>query len=240
MTEHPVSWLRLERYHLGELAGAEAARLQAHLADCADCRAILDQIEGDERALPPLPEVLPEVLPRPAMLPPAVPAQVPQEPVGRRSRRWPWVVLALAAAALVSVRLPPRGAGPGEGEPDEGLPAAEVQVKGGVLAVELSRERAGVVTPRPGSYTDGDRVQVRVSCPPGGNPELVILQGAEVVLPFPPLACGNRVVAGAVRLTGQEDTVICAIQGVSRARLLAQGAGALGSEAACVRLAGER
>ncbi|MCB9559996.1 MAG: zf-HC2 domain-containing protein [Kofleriaceae bacterium] len=51
----PVSWLRLERYALGELPGPLAREVAAHLAGCPACRACLDRIERDEVALPALP-----------------------------------------------------------------------------------------------------------------------------------------------------------------------------------------
>ncbi|MCA9675926.1 MAG: zf-HC2 domain-containing protein, partial [Myxococcales bacterium] len=41
----PVSWLRLERYALGELPGPLAREVAAHLAGCPACRACLDRIE---------------------------------------------------------------------------------------------------------------------------------------------------------------------------------------------------
>jgi len=51
-TREPVSWLRLERYALGEL-GADAARaIEVHVAECAACRGCLERIWGDDRPLP--------------------------------------------------------------------------------------------------------------------------------------------------------------------------------------------
>ena len=56
----PVSWLRLERYHLGELDGAERAQIEAHLAGCAACTEALASLAQDDAvALPPLPVARP-------------------------------------------------------------------------------------------------------------------------------------------------------------------------------------
>lgn len=203
---HPISWLRMERYHLGELAGEELAAVEGHLAECDECRSMLAELEGDERPLPTL-AVEPVVVRGPA--------------------RW-WasagLLLAMAAAALLLVRPP-------ELPPAE-LPPAEVAVKGGPLAIELVRERAGLITERPDAYADGDRIQVRVTCP-SGTAEVAVLQGRDLAWPLEPVACGNRVVAGAVLLTGGQDTAVCAVS--DRAAVSGRDLG----EAACVVLRGE-
>ncbi|MGH7293845.1 MAG: zf-HC2 domain-containing protein, partial [Polyangiaceae bacterium] len=58
-TAEPISWLRLERYHLGELRGAERQAIADHLAACEACAACLARIEQDDAValpvLPPLP-----------------------------------------------------------------------------------------------------------------------------------------------------------------------------------------
>ena len=59
-TGTPVSWLRLERYHLGEIRGRERAVVAEHLAACPACAACLARIEQDDAvALPALPVALP-------------------------------------------------------------------------------------------------------------------------------------------------------------------------------------
>ena len=78
----PVSWLRLERYALGELDPVMRAEIQAHVASCSSCRDDLAQINGDVRPLP--------------LLSPR--------------RRWRWALAGAAVAAVLLVAL--RGAGP--------------------------------------------------------------------------------------------------------------------------------
>lgn len=210
---HPISHLRLERYHLGELPLPERVGVQRHLEACDECRALLEEIAADDRPLPELPTL--EVDPARG----AGGARV------RGPARW-WAVgggavLALAAGALLVVRAPSE------------LPPGEVAWKGGVLAVELARERQGVVSERPATYRDDDRIQVRVSCPPGERVGVAVRQGGEWTWPLPPVDCGNRVVAGALALTGGQETAICAVAdpgGATAPRL---------GEAACVLLRGE-
>ncbi|NOY28524.1 MAG: zf-HC2 domain-containing protein, partial [Oligoflexia bacterium] len=185
---HPVSWLRIERYHLGELSPEEQEEIARHLAACDGCRGILTEIEGDQRPLPALPA-----------LPP-----LHVEAAGKVVRgpaRWWGVAAALAAAALglVVVRAPSNPANLPVNLPAD-LPPAQVTVKGGVLAVELVREHAGVHSQRPTDYADGDRIQVRLSCPPGGHAEVAVIQGSALSWPLPSATCGSRVVAGAIRL----------------------------------------
>jgi anti-sigma factor RsiW len=47
-TGEPISWLRLERYRLGELAEGERARVAEHLTACATCAGCMERIEADE------------------------------------------------------------------------------------------------------------------------------------------------------------------------------------------------
>ncbi|HEY6463790.1 MAG TPA: zf-HC2 domain-containing protein, partial [Polyangiaceae bacterium] len=55
-TGEAVSWLRLERYHLGELAEHERRTIDAHLAGCPACASCLARIvEDDAVLLPALP-----------------------------------------------------------------------------------------------------------------------------------------------------------------------------------------
>ena len=49
----PVSWLRLERLHLGEISGPERARIEEHLAACRACAACLASIVEGERTVEP-------------------------------------------------------------------------------------------------------------------------------------------------------------------------------------------
>jgi hypothetical protein len=82
----PISWLRLERYELGELPATERQPIDAHLHDCADCSAALSHLRADERPLRPL----------------------PARPVRARERwlGWSFPALALAGAAAVVLLFP--------------------------------------------------------------------------------------------------------------------------------------
>lgn len=112
-TAEPISWLRLERHVLGELDDGIAA----HLEVCAACRAALQRIQSDDRALPRL--VLPE--PRP------------------RRRWWPvWSGALLAAAAVLLLFLLRD-----EDRPTE-HPGPRIAIKGGgELIVSVVRETGG-------------------------------------------------------------------------------------------------
>jgi hypothetical protein len=216
----PLSWLRLEHYHLGELPQEEHSSVQAHLDGCPHCRAMLAEIEDDARTLPPLP----------------LPDPTPTQPWYRRlSILLPSVAgpVLVAALALV-ILLPPTD--------DTQLPGHRVTIKGGELLIALVRERAGVTQDNPSAYRDGDRFQVQLSTPPGDHRfDLVVLQDGQAFFPLEPgaLPGGNRQVVGAFELSGPGDAAVCAMvdEGrVSRAQLEAQGAEALEESAACVTL----
>lgn len=183
----PVSWLALERHALGELDPARAASVSAHLVGCAACRAVLDQIEGDRRALPPLAEL---ALAR-----------------ARRRRRTGRALaagsaLVLAAAAFLLVVRERRGDPPGI-----------ASIKGGELAVGLVRERAGDVVHDPTSFRPGDRFKVLVTCAVAGpvSAEVSVDQDGSIDrLPAAPIQCGNQVpLPGAFRITGSGPASIC-------------------------------
>ena len=87
----PVSWLRLERYALGELDPAERVTIAEHLSTCGRCRARADLIaEDSSRELPPLP---------------AAPTR-PPAPAKRRYTAWLALALAGAAALVLVIRAP--------------------------------------------------------------------------------------------------------------------------------------
>ena len=193
-TGQPVSWLELELRALDELAPPRAREVDAHLGQCAVCRACLARIASDRRELPPLPRpVLARAIER-----------------GRR-RRWTSRLslagaLVAAAAALLLVW---RATGGGAGD------ASLAGVKGGEgLVLSLVRERAGTVTPDPTRFADGDRFEARVTC--GARAplllDLVVFQGGRAYFPLAAarLPCGNRVqVPGAFTLTGHQTAVVC-------------------------------
>jgi len=216
----PISWLRLEHYHIGELPPDVHNQVQAHLDDCPHCREMLAEIEDDARTLPPLP------------LPDASPAQ----PWYRRlSILFPAVAgPALVAAIALILVLPPTT------HPD--LPGPRVAYKGGELAIDLVRERAGVVRPGPKAYQDGDRFSVLVTTPPGEHAwDLVVLQQGQAFFPLESGATpgGNRVTVGAFTLTGPGEVSVCVMvdEGrIDRDILSLDGADALAEDAACVTL----
>ncbi|MFH1469302.1 MAG: zf-HC2 domain-containing protein [Pseudomonadota bacterium] len=212
----PISWLRLEHFHLGELPAEQHRLVAAHIAACPACRAQLAEIEDDSRTLPPLPL-------------PAAPAPAPWW------RRWSLLApatLPLMVAALALILLIP----PATPE----LPGPRVAFKGGELALALVRARGEQAAPS--TYLDGDRFQVLLTLPPGGLAwDLVVLQAGEAFFPLEAGVCagGNRVPVGAFTLTGPGDAVVCAVAGEgrpSRDALQAQGAAVLGEGAVCVGL----
>jgi anti-sigma factor RsiW len=46
----PISWLRLERYRLGEISADEKKDIADHVGACAACAASLARIESDDAA----------------------------------------------------------------------------------------------------------------------------------------------------------------------------------------------
>jgi hypothetical protein len=197
----PVSWLALERFHLGELPDPERAAVDDHLRACPACQACLEHLQADEAvALPPL---RPTVAPAPA-------------PAGQRWR-WSWAGFALAGAAaaagivLVLVRGP--GAPP---RLDEPYPPSRVAVKGGEVALTLVRDRVGTTVHHPTTYADGDRFKVLVTCPPGELVvDTVVFQGGTASFPFTAprrVRCANLVpLPGAFAITGRDPARVCLV-----------------------------
>ncbi len=191
-TGEPVSWLRLERFHAGALAGDERERVARHLAECAACAACLAKIRDDEAvALPPL--ALPAAAKRARVAPPPLRARVVVPIAG---------ALAAAAALLVLVR----------GKPVEPIAS---RVKGGDVAFTLVREDGARVEGDSGAYRDGDRFMAVVTCPPGGDMsfDVVVYDDAGASFPLEPaprFACGNEApLPGAMRLTGRGEETVC-------------------------------
>ncbi len=231
----PVSWLRLERYALGELAAREHADITAHLATCARCRACADRIAADaQRELPPLE-------------PSAARAVGASRPDGWRWRwRWPWhnkgrrqafaLAAAMAALAAIFVLRPDR-------RPEVRGPRV-VAVKGGDVTVELVRERDGSIAWEPASFTAADRFKLLVTCVPPleVHADLVVVQDDGPVFPGQPalVRCGNRVpVPPAFRITGPGAATVCVLIDPTGppSRSLPPGSDAPASTArACVRL----
>jgi hypothetical protein len=199
-TSEPVSWLRLERYHLGELDGELRGVIAAHLAVCPACAACLRRIEEDDgAALPPLT--------RPAASPsPGSQARVVKL---RLARFAPAVgALAVAAAAMLGI-----GRSWRRGSVDPGAPG----IKGGDVSVSLVREDGIPVSDGAAVFRDGERFKVTVTCPPSMHAgfDVVVFDSGGASFPLAPttsLACGNKVgLGGAFRLTGAEPERVCVV-----------------------------
>ena len=193
----PVSWLRLERFALGELDELDTRAVRTHVDGCEACRACLEHIRGEAVALPALP---------------------PFDRVSGRSAPswwrawWPTGAWAsgLAAATAVLLWLGVRG-----GVDDVAMPGPRVGVKGGgTLVLSLVRERAGAVTLDATTIREDDRLKVRITCdrPVATWVDVVVYQGEDTWFPLRPssLDCGNEVVLpGAFRITGVDPASIC-------------------------------
>lgn len=208
-TGQPVSWLRLELYHLGELPAGERRTVDGHLQSCAVCRAALASIADDTRRLAPLPDL------------DALPVGVAPTPgPGLGQRLWTWLsgpggrLLPVAVAGLAGLAALLIWSLPGGPPP---LPGG--RFKGGEAALVLLRERQGAVQEDARRFLDGDRLRLELTCPPGAETswEVVAFQGAEVYLPLPGgerLPCGNRVaLPGALRVDGPEPVTVCVLLG---------------------------
>lgn len=238
----PVSWLRLERLALGELAGDEASAIEAHLRECPACRACADEC-AEPVALPALDmSAADSRSAEPALDDPArrAPDGAPAEPVlatvvrpARFQSRARWVLpvtLGLAAAAAVALvvlrpdtpREPERGITrvvPSD-LPTERIGATDAALpRRSDLSLTLLRERDGSVVEDPSSFLLGDRFAVQLTCRPGleGQQRVAVYQAGEWSLPLPAddtVDCGNRVrVPGAFRLTEATPADVCVLWG---------------------------
>lgn len=195
----PVSWLRLEQHHAGELGKAEQAAIAAHLATCRACAACFARIEADGlEALPALPAVTPAK---------------PAAPGNLFILRFAPVLAALAVAAAVLLLL---GRRPDPKSPDD-LDPLSSRTKGGGVAFVLVREDEGLVAEAGGIYRDGDRWKALVTCPADMRAawDLVVFERGDAAFPLEPqadLTCGNHVpLPGAFRTTGHDRMTVCVV-----------------------------
>lgn len=207
-TGQPVSWLELERYHLGDLPSEAQQTVSSHLQECSVCRQCLDDIRAHSARLPALPVVMQPERPRPRLL------QLLR--VGL-----PGAFALAAAIAIVWIVIPRQDVLPPT-PPDRqatGIPAQHTTYKGGDLALYLVRERDGDIVEAAEGYADGDRFKIQLTCP---GPmtldwEAVLFQGGETYLPYarhPRIRCGNRVpLPGAFRLLGTQPVIVCVTVG---------------------------
>ncbi len=212
MTAPPdhLSWLTLERLHVGDLSPSAAEAAQKHLQTCAACQSNLHTITADARPLRPL-------IAAPASAPVFTPHN--QTPTTKPApRRW-WIPSLVAAAAALCVAvlmwpMPP----PAYISPNTTSPTTPHQLtpKGGARTLTVIRERAGLVTTQPQSYRAGDRFRLEVSCSPPAQLywRVEVQQGQETFDPYPthpPVLCQNNAsIPGAFRMTtGGEPVTIC-------------------------------
>jgi hypothetical protein len=225
----PVSWLRLERYHLGEVDAEERARVAEHLSACPACAACFAQIGADEEnALRPLD--LPAVRPRRVRSARATFARRAAGVVG---------VVSMAAAVMLAVG---RGFGPGGGGID---PAGGNYAKGGAVTFSLVRDDSESIVAANGIFHDGDRFKAVVTCPPSlrATFDVVVFDASGPSFPLVPtvaLTCGNSVpLSGAFRLTGLGEETVCVVwaeAGAPDRAVLSQGERTLGERSACKHL----
>ena len=203
----PISWLRLERHHLGELADSERAQIEAHLAACSACASCLAEIEREDAvALLPLPP------PGEARALRAEAAREKGRPRARVGRVVVGVagVLAAAAAALLSIG----GSWRNEHRADESRAG---RAKGDAIAFTLVRDDGERFERASGVYRDGDRFKAIVTCVPGTGLtfDLVVFDSEGTSFPLSPasdLPCGNEVpLPGAFRLTGSGEETVCLV-----------------------------
>jgi len=173
----PISWPRLEAHALAPDAG-----ITAHVAECAACRACLDEIERDVVALPGLP---------------AAPAP--------KKQRW-WLiglVPALAVVALILFVLRPRDertliSVKGVGDVEIEL----VRERGGVISYDA---RTFVPTDRWKVVVTCEPIGIL-------KLTVDVRDGHTIDHPLPPadVACGNRVaLPGAFTLDGKDPNRVC-------------------------------
>jgi hypothetical protein len=205
----PVSWLRLERYALGELTPRERSEIEARLAESPADRDCLAQIVSDPSELPELP-----ARPRSAR-------------GGTRRRGLAWGAVALAASLLLSLL---------RSEPHGGERASNIS-KGGDVAMLLQSEH-GRRQPTTFAQGERFKLLVTCP-PGSGRPlSVVVFQGGQRAEPLGgtrELACGNLVPwPGAFVLDGEEPATVCVTWASSRSA--ATSARELGSEAVCETL----
>jgi hypothetical protein len=233
--DQPISWLRLERYRLGELPEPERLAVEAHLAHCPACQDCYAET-GPERELPPLP-ALSEV----------AGARSPRATRVAHGRRWfewwlGWRGAALAAAAgalLLWVQGAPRTLDQARPRP------AALSVKGGTLALQLVRQRGNAWSDRELGFRPGDRFKLLLTCPPGLGPAFAVVVYQDkrayfpIALPETP-APGNLLpLPGAIALDGDTPATICVAWGGSdelAERRLARGSEMLPENAVCVQV----
>lgn len=185
----PISWPRLERYHLGDVDPVERDAIDRLLKTCAISRQRLQTIRADVAPMPALPPL------------PSPPAKAAND-----NRAWRWLggLAALAVAAFIAIRIASPSPAP-----------QTLWVRGGELSINLVRERDGEISMAPRTAHTGDRFQVRLTCPPGERTVAVsVAQNGTRYRPFGQavsVTCGNRIpLPGSFTLDSPGGIEVCA------------------------------
>jgi hypothetical protein len=217
----PISWLRLERHRLAELSAEESRAVETHLAVCAACAACAAETERPI-ALSPLPS--PAARARPAARtgnllrrlfgarPSAARPRLAFAGMGLGAI----VVAMVAMAIVVGSRV---GPAPGPGQEPGPIAVVEQESvpgsKGGDVAIDLVRERLGVIEHDAARFAPGDKWKVLVTCP-GERVfywDLMVVDAGRASFPLSPsapIACGNHVVLpGAFRIEASTSVEVC-------------------------------
>lgn len=212
----PISWLTLERLHLGELPPEEAAHLRARIELDATLAARMAEIQRGA-PLAPLPE------PAPTRPPPLW---------------WLWAPAALAAAAIALLAVWPSA-------PSTTADPIGPGIKGGrAHSLSVVALRQGQLVDTEGVFNASDPLKVVITCTPPEieRVQVVVFQPDGVSLPHPEpreVQCGNTVAVPGAFTLSPEPARVCALLGddhVSEAALRAEGVEALPAQAACVEL----
>jgi hypothetical protein len=213
----PISWLRLERYQLGELSETERVVIAQHVARCPACEACLHRIE-QPIALDPLPPL-----------------------AAKPKRAFAWSgFFALAGAAAVLALALWRGVAPDAN-------AARDHTKGGEFAIELVRMDADGRLQEPTHFRATDRFKVLLTSPEDlrGEVDVVIFQDGRAYFPLEraSIDVGNRkTLPGAFSLDGAAVIEVCAVwmaQPIDRSGL-ERGIDTLPNSSACTKVMAAR
>lgn len=186
---HPISWLKLEQYHLGELPDGPAAAIEKHLTDCDECRSCMERIEAG-RILKPLPDV---------------------EPVSIWDRvRLPLGLVAATALILLGLAIYPFVLHRGDGTLEE-----VVAIRGGESTLTVLRERKESVVENPATYQNGDRFSLRLTTSATTVMwDVVVISDEEVYFPMKtpltPAFHNQFPFPGAFRLSDTDAVTLCA------------------------------
>lgn len=207
-TGEPISHLRLEQLHLGELGDDARREVEQHLSECPACATELRRIEAEDAApIPPL-----------GAARPALRRATPGQLVVLQLRRAAPVLGAFALAAGIFLAVGKLPSVDGDDEDGE-------RIKGSDIALTLVREREGLVDEAGTRFDPADRLKVLVTCPPGlkASWDVAVFDETGASFPLDPtqeLACGNEIaLPGAFRLTGTTAQTVCLVWNTDRDEL---------------------